>query len=353
MRRLWVFSFLLFFPCLPFAAISLQDQQTAKNKIVELNVQKQQKQNQISNNNAQIAQNNGKMIAIALSLAALGFGNLSSTGIPTNIEASLQLIELKDELSRLKKSNKNLEEQNQNLQSEVQSLDSQITQQTAIISTPTQGDLQQQLSDTNQYIKNHEDYINWLKNKNQPEKDINGALWILQNERRRRDQILEQLQGGRYREIEPPSQPVTPQNLPPQKPSREELENHLNDLQNRMNELQSEHRPPPGWSPVGESVAGPYRPSIDAQLQSSQSAQGDIENRNRWEESQNQQEIEALGNEIADIQNQLQNGYPPSDYHPGDYRYRPYNPYTPYTPPQPTSHSQSTGDTSSGGCSDC
>jgi hypothetical protein len=51
-------------------------------------------------------------------------------------------------------------------------------------------------------------------------------------------------------------------------------------------------QPPPGWSPVGESVAGPWVPSPEQQKQARESADKDIEAKNQWILQQEQIEAE-------------------------------------------------------------
>ena len=50
--------------------------------------------------------------------------------------------------------------------------------------------------------------------------------------------------------------------------------------------------PPPGWSPVGESVAGPPVPSIEQQKMARASADRDIDAKNQWILQQEQLELE-------------------------------------------------------------
>jgi hypothetical protein len=51
-------------------------------------------------------------------------------------------------------------------------------------------------------------------------------------------------------------------------------------------------QPPPGWSPVGESVAGPPIPSVEQQRLARESADKDIESKNQWILQQQQIEYE-------------------------------------------------------------
>lgn len=51
-------------------------------------------------------------------------------------------------------------------------------------------------------------------------------------------------------------------------------------------------QPPPGWNPVGESVAGPPVPSVEQQRLARESADKDIEAKNQWIQQQEQMEFE-------------------------------------------------------------
>jgi hypothetical protein len=51
-------------------------------------------------------------------------------------------------------------------------------------------------------------------------------------------------------------------------------------------------QPPPGWSPVGESIAGPSIPSVEQQLLARESTNKDIDAKNQWILQQEQMEFE-------------------------------------------------------------
>ncbi|MBI1871454.1 MAG: hypothetical protein HYS07_09705 [Chlamydiae bacterium] len=255
------------------APITLAQQQAARDKIGQLNVQKQQLQNQINNNNSQAVQNNLQIAQLAAKIVQLQYQHGTSTGIPTDVNAGIAMAEATYDIKRLQKENANLQQQNQNLTSQIEAIDQKINEQNSILSQPTKSDLQQDLNNANQSVKNDEDYINWLTRKNQPQQDIDDSIRILKNNKIRRDQIQDQINNGEYRETPPPPSPRPP-------------------VQQSYNPV----APPPGWSPVGESVADAYHPSIDSQTASSQATQQEIQSNYGWEEAQHHGEGNPYGN---------------------------------------------------------
>lgn len=301
----------------PGSPITLAQQQEAQAKIAQLNTQKQQKQSQINTNNNQIVQNNLKIAELGAKTAMAGIQHASSTGIPTDIETSIKMADMADDIKRLRKANAELERQNQALQGEIQALDNAIGAQMSVLTKPTKAELEQDIANYGQTLKNHDDYINWLKNKGKSQQEIDDAIWIKKNDEMRQNQIKQQIQSGDYREPTPPStvapstglnQPSNPQGAWPGLSSQQQITHVIQDLQDQLAELQA--NPPPGWSPVGESVAGPSVPSIEAQIQSSQAAGQDIQASNEWDQQQQQ-----IQSQIDTLQGWLQNGWlPPPDF---------------------------------------
>lgn len=112
----------------------------------------------------------------------------------------------------------------------------------------------------------------------------------------------------------PPKPPEPQQEALPSGPSTQKLTSIIQTLQVRLNELQTSP-PPPDWNPVGESVAGPYKPSIGSQQASSEAAQRDIDVRKQWDEAQRQTQITQLQNKIVTLQQAVQNiGQPPPGF---------------------------------------
>lgn len=302
-RKIAVLSFLSFFLSLlnDAGSITLQEQQAARDKVAQLTAQKQQKQTQLAANNTQIA-DKGFQLAKA---QAKRFQLFFVTGGTKNPIGDLADTYAEADVKILQKEIADLQAQNKALEAEMAQIDSVISQQSSILSKPTKDELQQQVGNYNQTLKNHDDYINWLKSKGKSQQEIDDATRIKQNDEMRQNQIKQQLKDKDYIEPPPSSAPNPgPQGTLPSGPSKNQLTHMLNGLQNQLSQLQNNAAPPPGWSPVGESVSGPSVPSKEAQIASSHAADQNI-NEN------NQDEIRHLQNQIATVQQALQNGNPP------------------------------------------
>ncbi len=303
--------------------ITWQQQQDARGHIAQLEGQKQQLQNQISANNNLMGQKTGKMLELALKLGALQMQHGTSSGIPTDIEAGINMASMAAEIKTIKKEIESLQTQNQNLQSQADGLDSQIIQQQTVLDAPTRSDLNSQFEDQSHTVKSLEADLNRLKQRGGVPEDIQSAEWILEQERKRQKEIKSRIDNGDFRETPPPRIPATlrQSSVDSDNVLDDNLTSKIDGLQQRIDALTQGReviQPPPGWSPVGESIAGPFAPNVDTQTQTAEAAQQDINNRNEWEEIYTQQEIERLQNEMATLQGQKpprspsSTNYPPS-----------------------------------------
>ena len=130
--------------------VTAQQQQAARDRVSQLEGQKQQLQSQINNNNSQIGQNTLSIMALGVKIVAAGWGNVSSSGIPTDIDAAIKVANLKDDMNRLRRQNRDLGTANQNLHSQIQAVDNQIAEQNSIINTPTREELETDLNNYDQ-----------------------------------------------------------------------------------------------------------------------------------------------------------------------------------------------------------
>ena len=252
MTRCVFFALLCFVPLhiLDAASVTVRQQQAAQNRISQLDGQKQQLQAQVTNNNGQIAKNMFSIAAIVAKMGIRGWGNVTSSGIPTDIEAGLEIASLADDKKRLERQNRELARQNRNIQSQIQAVDSQIAEQNTIINAPTREDLQTDLDNYDESIQRQREYINWQRQRNQPQEDIDDSLWILENDIRRRNDIRNRINEGDYREP-----------LPEQPAVNNQTSSSL----------------PPWFNPTGASVADPSRTDTDIQRASSGSANTQIQ----------------------------------------------------------------------------
>lgn len=121
-------------------------------------------------------------------------------------------------LSALRSEKKNLERQLQALQSqgspavaaaeaELQSLHHQIAAQQSRVesmaSAPTQEDLERDLEEQNDRVARHEEDVNRLRERGGDPEDVESAAWILEQERRRQEELRQRLAEGDYREFDP------------------------------------------------------------------------------------------------------------------------------------------------------
>ncbi len=121
-------------------------------------------------------------------------------------------------LSALRSEKKDLERQLRALESqgspslaaaeaEVQSLRQQIAAQQSRVesmaSAPTQEDLEQDLDEQDDRVARHEEDVNRLRERGADPEDVDSAQWILEQERRRQEELRQRLAEGDYRDFEP------------------------------------------------------------------------------------------------------------------------------------------------------
>lgn len=105
------------------------------------------------------------------------------------------------------------------LDTQAASINAQIFETEKILSLPTQGDLERQKAEIEARIRQQEAEVEYLRGRGADRRDIDDARWILENERRRRNGVDQQIRDGEFIEGGPTESVETaPPEPPPQPP---------------------------------------------------------------------------------------------------------------------------------------